>query len=252
MENESAFVAPEGVYSITEEHKPAPLAQHTISAAPILYPTKVSTASVRFPATKPNNAPAGLSQLLSGNREKEGKKEKVLAKEREDGLSVSSSDDPDDGSPDASSTPAPDNPTSAPHDQPSTPFAQLPGGLGRRKAAPRPKHNMRTTSSTFITRLQNSDNLSKVLQSKQGETTFMFYNSAKTFVWTEAGTKIKVRVHHSSFHFTCTYEVSHSGASCANIFLCIPNLPRRESGYSVCRAVRRHHWVPYRRHTLAR
>ena len=195
METELTFVAPEGVYSITEEHKPAPLAQHTLSAAPILYPTKVSTVSVRFPATKSsNNTPAGLSQLLSGNREKEGKKEKVLAKDREDGVSVSSSDDPDDGSPDASSTPAPDS-TSAPHEQPSTPFAQLPGGLGRRKTAPRPKHNMRTTSSTFITRLQNSDNLNKFLQSKQGETTFMFYNSAKTFVWTEAGTKIKVCVH---------------------------------------------------------
>ena len=199
MENESTFVAPEGVYSITEEHKPAPLAQHTISAAPILYPTKVSTVSVRFPTTKSTNAPAGFSQLLSGGREKEGKKEKVLARDREDGLSVSSSDDPDDGSPDASSTPAPDNSTSSPHDQPSTPFAQLPGGLGRRKVAPRPKHNMRTTSSTFITRLQNADNLGKVLQSKQGETTFMFYNSAKTFVWTEAGTKIKVCVHQDSF-----------------------------------------------------
>ncbi|PIL24314.1 hypothetical protein GSI_14067 [Ganoderma sinense ZZ0214-1] len=202
MENESTFVAPEGVYSITEEHKPVPLVQHTISAAPILYPTKVSTVSVRFPATKSTNTPAGLSQLLSGNREKEGKKEKVLAKDREDGLSVSSSDDPDDGSPDASSTPAPDNSTSAPHDQPSTPFAQLPGGLGRRKTAPRPKHNMRTTSSTFITRLQNSDNLNKVLQSKQGETTFMFYNSAKTFVWTEAGTKIKeplARIYFSAY-----------------------------------------------------
>ena len=136
MENESTFVAPEGVYSITEEHKPVPLAQHTISAAPILYPTKVSTVSVRFPTTKSTNAPAGFSQLLSGGREKEGKKEKVLAKDREDGLSVSSSDDPDDGSPDASSTPAPDNANSTPaipHEQLSTPFAALPGALGKRK-----------------------------------------------------------------------------------------------------------------------
>ncbi|EJF66173.1 WD40 repeat-like protein [Dichomitus squalens LYAD-421 SS1] len=205
MENDSTFVAPEGVYSITEEHKPSPLAQHTIAAAPILYPTKVSTVSVRFPATKSSNAAAGLSQLLGGNREKEGKKEKVAAKEREDGLSVSSSDDPDDGSPDASSAPAPDNSTSTPtipHEQLGTPFATLPGGLGKRKAAPRPKHSMRTTSSTFITRLQNSDNLNRALQSKQGETTFLFYNSAKTFVWTEAGTKIKeplARIYFSAY-----------------------------------------------------
>ncbi|KAL7283679.1 WD40 repeat-like protein [Trametes coccinea BRFM310] len=204
MENDSTFVAPEGVYSVTEEHKPTPLAQHTIAAAPILYPTKISTVSVRFSANKPAASP-GLSQLLGGNREKEVKKEKVGAKEREDGLSVSSSDDPDDGSPDASSTPAPDavaSPPILPHEQPSTPFSHNPGGLVKRKTVPRPKHNMRTTSSTFITRLQNADNLTKNLQAKQGETTFLFYNSAKTFVWTEAGTKLKeplARIYFSAY-----------------------------------------------------
>lgn len=197
MENESTFVAPEGVYSVTEEHKPNPLAQHTIAAAPILYPTRISTVSVRFSVNKPTNSP-GLSQLLGGGREKEVKKEKVVAKEREreDGVSVSSSDDPDDGSPDASSVPAHDGAASTPtipHEQPSTPFALTPATIGKRKSAPRPKHNMRTTSSTFITRLQNADNLSRSLQSKQGDTSFLFYNAAKTFVWTEAGTKLKVR-----------------------------------------------------------
>ena len=206
MENESTFVAPEGVYSVTEEHKPTPLAQHTIAAAPILYPTKVSAVTVRFPTAKAAAASPGLSQLLGGGREREVRKDggkpapttSANAKEPRDpdGLSVSSSDDPDDGSPDASSTPAPDTSGStpaAPHEQLSSPFSHAPGGgLGKRKAAPRPKHNMRTTSSTFITRLQNADNLSKALQAKQGDTVFMFYNSAKTFVWTEAGTKLKV------------------------------------------------------------
>ncbi|KAI0723878.1 WD40 repeat-like protein [Cerioporus squamosus] len=204
MENDSTFVAPEGVYSVTEEHKPNPLAQHTIAAAPVLYPTKVSTVTVRFPVSKATNT-AGLAHLLGGNREKELKKDKVVGKEREDGLSVSSSDDPDDGSPDASSNLAPDTSVSTPvipHEQLSTPFSHSPGGLGKRKSAPRPKHNMRTTSSTFITRLQNADNLNKALGSKQGETTFMFYNSAKTFVWTEAGTKIKeplARIYFSAY-----------------------------------------------------
>ena len=202
MESESTFVAPEGVYSVTEEHKPTPLAQHTIAAAPILYPTKVSAVSVRFHTSKA--AVPGFSQLLGGGREKEVKKDKDRApaskdaRERDDGVSVSSSDDPDDGSPDASSTPAPDTSTSTPiipHEQLSSPFQHAPGGLGKRKSIPRPKHNMRTTSSTFITRLQNADNLSKALQSKQGEVVFLFYNSAKTFVWTEAGTKLKVSSH---------------------------------------------------------
>ncbi|KAI0333609.1 WD40 repeat-like protein [Cubamyces sp. BRFM 1775] len=202
MENDSTFVAPEGVYSVTEEHKPTPLVQHTITAAPILYPTKISTVSVRYSVNKSTTSP-GLSQLLGGNREKELKK--VAGKEREDGQSVSSSDDPDDASPDASSTPAPDtaaSPPVAPHEQASTPFSHNPGGLGKRKTAPRPKHNMRTTSSTFITRLQNADNINKVLQSKQGETTFLFYNSSKTFVWTEAGAKLKeplARIYFSAY-----------------------------------------------------
>ncbi|KAI0748483.1 WD40 repeat-like protein [Daedaleopsis nitida] len=202
MENESTFVAPEGVYSVTEEHKPTPLTQHTIAAAPVLYPTRVSTVSVRYPASKVTNTP-GLAHLLGGNREKEIKKEKLATKERDDGVSVSSSDDPDDGSPDASSTPAPDSASTPiiPHDHPSTPFS-TPASLGKRKSIPRPKHNMRTTSSTFVTRLQNADNLNKVLQSKQGEATYMFYNSAKTFVWTEAGTKIKeplARIYFSAY-----------------------------------------------------
>ena len=210
MENESTFVAPEGVYSVTEEHKPTPLAQHTIAAAPILYPTKVSAVTVRFPTAKAAAASPGLSQLLGGGREREVRKDgggrpaasasasasaHAHAKEPKDpdGVSVSSSDDPDDGSPDASSTPAPDpsGAAAAAHEQHGSPFSLAPG-LGKRKAAPRPKHNMRTTSSTFITRLQNADNLSKALQTKQGEVVFMFYNSAKTFVWTEAGTKLKV------------------------------------------------------------
>ncbi|KAI0780565.1 WD40 repeat-like protein [Trametes elegans] len=212
MENDWTFVAPEGVYSVTEEHKPTPLAQHTIAAAPILYPTKISTVVARFSANKATNSP-GLSQLLGGGREREVKreKEKGVVKEREDGLSVSSSDDPDDGSPDASSTPAPDGALTSPvvpHDQLNTPFVHSPGGLGKRKTVPRPKHNMRTTSSTFITRLQNADNLNKALQSKQGETTFLFYNSAKTFVWTEAGTKLKVREPLARIYFSA-YPTCH-------------------------------------------
>ncbi|KAI0929209.1 hypothetical protein AcW1_006215 [Taiwanofungus camphoratus] len=209
MENESTFVAPEGVYSVTEEHKPTALGQHTtVNAAPVLFPTRLSTVSVRFPASKSANS-AGLSQLLGGGREKEYKKEKAAAnaKEREDGLSVSSSDDPDEGnpSPDVSTSPGADAILSSPplpHEQPNTIFSHGPAGLGKKKTIVRPKHNMRTTSSTFITRLQNADNLNRALQSRQGETTFLFYNSAKSFIWTEAGSKAKeplARIYFSAY-----------------------------------------------------
>lgn len=198
MENDSTFVAPEGVYSVTEEHKPSLLGAHTANALPHLYPTKLTSIVIKFPTFKPGNN-QGFAQLLGGNREKDPKKDKLPSKEqREDGLSVSSSDTPDDplpvGSPEAPNTPPGDGPLPSPvipHE--NTIFSHNPPTIGKKKTIVRPKHNMRTTSSTFITRLQNADNIHRILQSKSGETTFMFYNTAKTFIWTEAGSKPKVR-----------------------------------------------------------
>ncbi|CCM00002.1 uncharacterized protein FIBRA_02027 [Fibroporia radiculosa] len=209
MENDSTFVAPEGVYSVTEEHKPSLVGQHTVNSIPVLFPTRLSPVTIRYPPTKSASSP-GISHLLGGSREKEYKKDKVvpILRDREDGASVSSSDDPDDASPDVSTAAITDNVKSSPmvpHDSPNNIFSHNPGGLGKKKTIARPKHNMRTTSSTFITRLQNADNLHKNLQLKQGEITFLFYNSAKSFVWTEAGAKVKeplARIHFSA-HPTC-------------------------------------------------
>ncbi|KAH9930755.1 WD40-repeat-containing domain protein [Fomitopsis serialis] len=200
MENESTFVAPEGTT--------VSAGQHTVNAVPILYPTRLSAVTVRYPTNKSVNSPV-FTQLLGGNRERESKKDKDkdrVSPKAEDGLSVSSSEDPDDASPDVSTAPGPENVKTSPmvgHDIPNNIFSHTPAG--KKKAAARPKHNMRTTSSTFITRLQNADNLHRNLQSKQGETTFLFYNSAKSFIWTEAGTKAKetlARIHFSA-HPTC-------------------------------------------------
>ncbi|EIN07210.1 WD40 repeat-like protein [Punctularia strigosozonata HHB-11173 SS5] len=181
MENDSTFVAPEGVYSVTEEHKPT---SHTINAVPTLYPTKLATAVVRFPAAK--SAAQGLAHLLGGggNRDRDGKKEKAL---RPEDASISSSDtedSPSQSNPDASTSISPES-------TPQTLFSPSRPSTGRRRTATRPKHNMRTTSSTFITRLHTVEGLTRVLQSKSGDVTFLFYNSAKSFFWTEAGSKAK-------------------------------------------------------------
>ena len=202
MENDSTFVAPEGVYSVTEEHKHGLMGMHTVNPTNLTFPTKLKTVTIKFVPSKIPNSQV-LSQLLGGNREKENKKEKErekqLAKEREDGLSVSSSETPEDiPSPDTSAfSPSPDSvPThSLPHEQLNNIFSPTPAAPGKKKAAlGRPKHNMRTTSSTFITRLQSVDNLNRNLQSKQGEVTFLLYNSGKSYIWTEAGIKAKVRI----------------------------------------------------------
>lgn len=200
METDSTFVAPEGVYTVTEEHK-YNLQVHTVNAPPVSYPTRLKTATVKFVAAKTANSQV-LSQLLGGGiREKENKKDRDREKQAEkaipkdDGLSVSSSETPEDApSPDPSTFSPSGDTVASPtlgHEQLNSLFA-APPQVGKKKSAARPKHNMRTTSSTFITRLQNVDNLNRNLQSKQGETTFLFYNTSKSFIWTEAGNKGKV------------------------------------------------------------
>ncbi len=193
MESEHTFVAPEGVYSLTEDHKPIPAA-HT--APPPMHPTRLSTITVRFPATKQPAAIQGLGQLLGGG--KDFWKEKGLAPTaaaKEDGVSVSSGETPEDvTSPDVGGTQDATTPTSITvPDQTHGLFGPPPPAGGKRRAMSRPKHNMRTTSSTFITRLHCVEGFAKVLQAKQGEVTYLFYNSAKIFYWVEAGVQAKVR-----------------------------------------------------------
>ncbi|KAJ7074171.1 catabolite repression protein creC [Mycena amicta] len=176
MENELTFVAPEGVYSVTEEHKPS-LLPHLISN-PVVYPTRVSSIAVRFQAK--SGGGAAFVQLLGGN--KDSRKDKS----KDDSLSISSSDTPDEDGP------AQENiPPSTPREH--TLFAGPPA-VGKKKAFSRPKHNIRTTSSTFVTRVQNAEGFPRSLQSKQGEVTFLFYNVSKTFLWLEAGAKAKFSV----------------------------------------------------------
>jgi hypothetical protein len=178
MESDLTWVAPEGVYSLSEEHKPT---GHIINANANMFPTKLSTALVRFPAAKSS---AGFGALLGATKkDKDKDKEKPKA---DDAQSVSS--EGTDGSPpggDLSSNPPADS-----GDPPSL-FSQPPPGA-RKKSASRPKHNMRTTSSTFITRLHTAEGLTRTLQAKTGDVSFLFYNSAKSFFWTEAGIKLKV------------------------------------------------------------
>lgn len=184
MENDFSFVAPEGVYTVTEEHKSTAATQNQagVNPVPCLYPTHVSSVLVRFPANKPT-APPPFAQLLGAN--KEVKKEKS-PKEREDGISLSSSETPDD-----STSSTPENTTSSALET-HTPFAHpQPQSTGRKKTISRPRHNIKTSSSTFITRIQAAEGLNKTLQSKQGDATFIFYNMAKIFLWIEAGAKSK-------------------------------------------------------------
>ncbi|ESK94167.1 catabolite repression protein crec [Moniliophthora roreri MCA 2997] len=193
MENEATFVAPEGVYTVVEEHKPSVLQAHAASSAAVHYPTRVTAITVRFPAAKQSGGTPGFAQLLGGNKDSRKEKEKPA---REDGVSLSSSDTPDE----TENHSEPGNPSVNPHL-----FSSHSVGAKKKTANSRPKHNIKTTSSTFITRIQYAEGYAKLMQSKQGETSFLFYNQVKTLLWIEAGIKAKEPLARITFsaHPTC-------------------------------------------------
>lgn len=213
MESDSAFVAPEGVYSVTEEHKP-PIVPAPSGTSAQLHPTRLSTVTVHFNHSKHANSP-GFAQLLGGNLNKDSRRDKERDREKDrdrekqllDERSLSSSDTPDDNltSPDVTSPPG--QTTNAQdlilsHEPHQKLFAH-PSISGKKKpSSSKPKHNMRTTSSTFITRMQSAEGLNKIIASKQGEVTFMFFNSGKTFLWYEVGANAKVCIYVSNLLYT--------------------------------------------------
>lgn len=217
MENDSTFVAPEGVYSVTDEHKQTPAQSYAMNIGTAVYPSRVSSAIVRFPAPKQGSAP-GFAQLLGGGGKSEPKKDRAVnSKDREDGVSLSSSDTPDesDPQPSASQEPAAGTSTYEPHTLFSHPAS------AKKKTTARPKHNIRSTSSTFVTRVHTVEGLSKALQSKQGDVTFLFYNLAKSFAWIDAGSKSKVSSQTSS---TTVASTVHTGATFQNHLLSPPHM----------------------------
>jgi hypothetical protein len=225
MENDSAFVAPEGVYSVIEEHRPSatnPQVNNT-NVPHASYSTKLSTILIRYPAHNKASGSQAFAQLLGGGKEKDAKKDKGKTddagkdkdnhlkpptREREDGASLSSSDTQDgtgNTSPDlsAGSPPVPEVANTPTHEHQNTIFStHSPTNTAgnKKKASTRPKHSIRTTSSTFVSKVQTAEGLTKHLQSRQGEVTYVFYNHLKSFIWTEAGSKVKVCLRSDSLH----------------------------------------------------
>lgn len=211
------FVAPEGAYTYLEEHKPQHLTVSGANAAQ--YPTRISTATIRF-QTKASSATPGLTALLGGGKdtkakEKERDKENLGTSTAEnkdrDRESVSSSDNGDDrdGAGDLNvplqdsgatnaNTSAGEAGTSSnnggqqqPQFTPTALFLPALNGVRRRNTSTRKMQNLRTTSSSFVTRLQTVEGLSKLIGHQSGDVTYLFYNASKSFIWTQAGLKLK-------------------------------------------------------------
>ncbi|KAH8826850.1 WD40 repeat-like protein [Flagelloscypha sp. PMI_526] len=214
MESETTFVAPEGVYSMTEEIKPAPIVGMPIAGGLNSqgYPAKLSSVTIRYPTNSSGKGQVGLAQFLQVNKDKEKKDIK-----KDDGsLSGSDQTNPD-LLPEDDPNLLPTSPTVP--EQPTI-FSQVP--KTKKHSNSRPKHNIRTTSSTFVSRIQNAEGHAKALAAKQGEVVFLFYNSSKNFIWVESGSKAKdpiAKITFSSFP-TC-HDVNLSTASSEKIDIVI-------------------------------
>ncbi|CAE6441353.1 hypothetical protein ACGC1H_004215 [Rhizoctonia solani] len=186
-ETDSTFVAPEGVYSLTEEYKPPPIHATTAGIAASFH-SRLTTITVKF--APPKAGSQGLTSLLGGKAVKEKKKEEEGPASGESDHELEPELEPD-------------------LDEPSTPQQQQqlfsPTGLKpgpmtpRKKSVARPKNSIKTTSSSFVTRLHTMEGLSKYLAGKNGDVTFMFYNAGKSFYWMDVSAKNKEPLARISF-----------------------------------------------------
>ncbi|KAF8319334.1 WD40 repeat-like protein [Clavulina sp. PMI_390] len=200
-----SLVAPEGVYTMNEELKPPAPHANLPSTQPI-YPTRLSTVIINFPHAKSSGP--GFGALLGGTMKPKDGDKQAPKKHASNGYddSLSSSDREEDDPPESEAT----HPTSTPAGL----FSEGSDAINKRKSVRRPKHNIRTTSSSFVTRLQTMENLNRHLSSKTGEVTFMFYNAAKSFFWTEVNSKVKDSLARITFsaHPTC-HSINYATAN---------------------------------------
>ena len=157
------------------------------------WPVKFSWVNVYFPPKAGEKA--GLGGLLGmGGKEAQQHQQPMPAYEP----SITS----DDSSPSGSDNPPPP----IAFEVPLSALPQQQGkrmGMGFGKASnvptglPRPKNNLRSSSSTFVTRLQALDTLPKILADRGkggGENVrWGFWNLGRTFGWGEEGGRVKVR-----------------------------------------------------------
>ena len=83
------------------------------------------------------------------------------------------------------------------------------------------KNNIRTTTSSFVTRIQCIENLNRVIHNKQGDVSYLFYNFAKNFFFTEVGVKAKVSWPLPLLTTSSSNKTEPEGAPRSNIFLSV-------------------------------
>ncbi|KZO90507.1 WD40 repeat-like protein [Calocera viscosa TUFC12733] len=185
---ETSLTAPEGIYHLTDDVKP-PVLHSQIVNSPNLYPSRLTTITVSFPGKQ---ASQGLAALLRRDKGDSGRQREAEEPEPAPAGEESGSEGSHNNN---NNNESDSDPLAASDTQPPTPglfspTSPAPPG-GKKKASARTTHNIRSTSSSFVTRIHTTEGLTKHLASKSGDVTFVFYNGAKSFFWYEIGGGMK-------------------------------------------------------------
>ncbi|SNX83859.1 related to WD40 repeat protein CreC [Melanopsichium pennsylvanicum] len=175
-----SFDAPEGMYVCTSRFTPPPQPMIHLNPVPTtqlglsaVYPTpRVSTVSLRYPATK--NTKASDLDLTTSNRML---LEAPLASQGIDAPSSSLTG----GLPPGSAGPSAGI---AGIGGPGMGFSGLGETMGRLSAKPtRPKNSLKNTSSNFVNRMMTHPDLAKILAARSDTEHFTFLTNARSFFW---------------------------------------------------------------------
>ncbi|ORZ14277.1 WD40-repeat-containing domain protein [Lobosporangium transversale] len=87
---------------------------------------------------------------------------------------------------------------------------------GKRK---KPKNNITKTNSTFVTKITTHENLAKILANRAGEDVYLFWNTGKTFTWSDLGQKPNEPLSHILFSkaFPSSHDVNVLTRSCDHL-----------------------------------
>ncbi|KAF9278024.1 hypothetical protein BGZ74_003202 [Mortierella antarctica] len=101
--------------------------------------------------------------------------------------------------------------------QPSTPSAGFSSFFsGKRK---KPKNNIAKTNSTFMAKITTHENLARILANRVGEDVYVFWNTGRTFTWSDLGQKPNEPLSHISFTkaFPTYHDVNVLTRSCDSL-----------------------------------
>ncbi|EJU05165.1 WD40 repeat-like protein [Dacryopinax primogenitus] len=199
---QTSFTAPEGVYSLTDDFKP-PVLHTQIVNSPNLYPSMLTTVTVNFQGKVQAQRFAAILRRQDKDKQDEAHHdgESDVSSEGEEGDAPADPDIP-----------------------PPTPgiFSPSPDPFQGKRKPPRATHNIRSTSSSFVTRIHTAEGLTKHLSSKSGEVTFVFYTGGKSFFWCELGGQQKeplARVTFAAFPTCSDVNRSTSGSEALDLVI---------------------------------